>query len=161
VKVKKTSVPAFRPGASFKDLVAAGKLPKKVVTRWPSCGYRRGTRALPRCGRSAARRTGVVRLRREEDHDDEEDCGLAGDQGPGQEGTRQEVRHHGAEDPAKKTASSRPPPVTPRLSDVRGEQEHGDEESAASKSTAAKKSAGQKTTSTAKKTTTRKTGPES
>ena len=28
VKVKKTSVPAFRPGASFKDLVAAGKLPK-------------------------------------------------------------------------------------------------------------------------------------
>ena len=28
VKVKKTSVPAFRPGASFKELVAAGKLPK-------------------------------------------------------------------------------------------------------------------------------------
>jgi DNA-binding protein HU-beta len=28
VKVKKTAVPAFRPGASFKELVAAGKLPK-------------------------------------------------------------------------------------------------------------------------------------
>jgi DNA-binding protein HU-beta len=28
VKVKKTSVPAFRPGASFKDLVAAGRVPK-------------------------------------------------------------------------------------------------------------------------------------
>lgn len=28
VKVKKTSVPAFRPGASFKELVAAGKVPK-------------------------------------------------------------------------------------------------------------------------------------
>ena len=28
VKVKKTSVPAFRPGAGFKELVAAGKLPK-------------------------------------------------------------------------------------------------------------------------------------
>ena len=28
VKVKKTSVPAFRPGATFKELVAAGKLPK-------------------------------------------------------------------------------------------------------------------------------------
>ena len=28
VKVKKTSVPAFQPGASFKELVAAGKLPK-------------------------------------------------------------------------------------------------------------------------------------
>src|SRR6187200_2027129 len=28
VKVKKTSVPAFRPGASFKELVASGKLPK-------------------------------------------------------------------------------------------------------------------------------------
>ena len=28
VKVKKTSVPAFRPGASFKEMVAAGKVPK-------------------------------------------------------------------------------------------------------------------------------------
>src|SRR5829696_5056677 len=28
VKVKKTSVPAFRPGATFKEVVAAGKLPK-------------------------------------------------------------------------------------------------------------------------------------
>ena len=28
VKVKKTSVPAFRPGQTFKELVAAGKLPK-------------------------------------------------------------------------------------------------------------------------------------
>ena len=28
VKVKKTSVPAFRPGAGVKELVAAGKLPK-------------------------------------------------------------------------------------------------------------------------------------
>jgi DNA-binding protein HU-beta len=28
VKVKKTSVPAFRPGTSFKELVAAGRAPK-------------------------------------------------------------------------------------------------------------------------------------
>lgn len=28
VKVKKTSVPAFRPGAGFRELVAAGKVPK-------------------------------------------------------------------------------------------------------------------------------------
>jgi DNA-binding protein HU-beta len=28
VKVKKTAVPAFRPGATFKELVAAGKVPK-------------------------------------------------------------------------------------------------------------------------------------
>ena len=32
VKVKKTSVPAFRPGAGFKELVAAGKLPKVTKT---------------------------------------------------------------------------------------------------------------------------------
>ncbi len=31
VKVKKTSVPAFRPGQTFKELVAAGKLPKAAV----------------------------------------------------------------------------------------------------------------------------------
>src|SRR5688572_2975443 len=28
VKVKKTAVPAFRPGAGFKELVATGKVPK-------------------------------------------------------------------------------------------------------------------------------------
>ena len=33
VKVKKTSVPAFRPGASFKELVAAGKLPKAAPVK--------------------------------------------------------------------------------------------------------------------------------
>jgi len=38
VKVKKTAVPAFRPGAGFKEIVAAGKLPKatpavKTVTK--------------------------------------------------------------------------------------------------------------------------------
>ena len=33
VKVKKTSVPAFRPGASFKELVAAGKVPKATEGR--------------------------------------------------------------------------------------------------------------------------------
>ncbi|HEX6870517.1 MAG TPA: HU family DNA-binding protein [Micromonosporaceae bacterium] len=31
VKVKKTSVPAFRPGAGFKELVAAGKAPKTAA----------------------------------------------------------------------------------------------------------------------------------
>jgi len=33
VKVKKTSVPAFRPGAGFKELVAAGKLPKAAPVK--------------------------------------------------------------------------------------------------------------------------------
>jgi DNA-binding protein HU-beta len=36
VKVKKTSVPAFRPGAGFKELVAAGKLPKAAKTAAPA-----------------------------------------------------------------------------------------------------------------------------
>jgi DNA-binding protein HU-beta len=31
VKVKKTAVPAFRPGQTFKELVAAGKLPKAAA----------------------------------------------------------------------------------------------------------------------------------
>ena len=35
VKVKKTSVPAFRPGASFKELVAAGKVPKAAKAAAP------------------------------------------------------------------------------------------------------------------------------
>jgi DNA-binding protein HU-beta len=31
VKVKKTSVPAFRPGQTFKELVAAGRMPKAAA----------------------------------------------------------------------------------------------------------------------------------
>jgi DNA-binding protein HU-beta len=31
VKVKKTSVPTFRPGAGFKDMVASGRVPKNTV----------------------------------------------------------------------------------------------------------------------------------
>ena len=46
VKVKKTSVPAFRPGTAFKDMVAAGKVAKqrgllRVTTRAPA-GLTRG-----------------------------------------------------------------------------------------------------------------------
>ena len=33
VKVKKTSVPAFRPGAGFRDLVASGKVPKATAAK--------------------------------------------------------------------------------------------------------------------------------
>jgi DNA-binding protein HU-beta len=33
VKVKKTSVPAFRAGASFKDMVASGKVPRAAAAR--------------------------------------------------------------------------------------------------------------------------------
>jgi DNA-binding protein HU-beta len=36
VKVKKTSVPAFRPGATFKEQVAAGKMPKATKAAAPA-----------------------------------------------------------------------------------------------------------------------------
>ena len=36
VKVKKTSVPAFRPGATFKEQVAAGKAPKATKAAAPA-----------------------------------------------------------------------------------------------------------------------------
>lgn len=36
VKVKKTSVPAFRAGASFKDMVAAGRVPKAAKAAAPA-----------------------------------------------------------------------------------------------------------------------------
>jgi DNA-binding protein HU-beta len=38
VKVKKTSVPAFRPGASFKDQVASGKVPKVAAAKKTAAG---------------------------------------------------------------------------------------------------------------------------
>jgi len=36
VKVKKTSVPAFRAGASFKDMVAAGRVPRVAKAAAPA-----------------------------------------------------------------------------------------------------------------------------
>jgi DNA-binding protein HU-beta len=36
VKVKKTSVPAFRPGATFKELVAVGKVPRITKAATPA-----------------------------------------------------------------------------------------------------------------------------
>ena len=36
VKVKKTSVPAFRPGTGFKELVATGKVPKVAKPAAPA-----------------------------------------------------------------------------------------------------------------------------
>ena len=36
VKVKKTSVPAFRAGASFRDMVAAGRVPKATKAAAPA-----------------------------------------------------------------------------------------------------------------------------
>ena len=50
VKVKKTSVPAFRPGAGFKEMVASGKVPKATAPR------RRRPRPPPRPRRAKATR---------------------------------------------------------------------------------------------------------
>ncbi len=74
VKVKKTSVPAFRPGASFKELVAAGRVPKatkaaaakkaapakKATTVRKAAPARKTTRAATTTG---ARRTSSARTR--------------------------------------------------------------------------------------------------
>jgi DNA-binding protein HU-beta len=48
VKVKKTSVPAFRPGQTFKELVASGKLPKAATTtRKAATPAKKATAAAP------------------------------------------------------------------------------------------------------------------
>jgi DNA-binding protein HU-beta len=64
VKVKKTTVPAFRAGTTFKDVVSgAKKLPKVAATRPSSRGTAatapraRRRRPAPRPGRAAATRT--------------------------------------------------------------------------------------------------------
>lgn len=47
VKVKKTSVPAFRAGASFKDMVASGRVPKAAAPAKKTAGAKKaaGTKA--------------------------------------------------------------------------------------------------------------------
>src|SRR5258706_13411334 len=47
VKVKKTSVPAFRPGASFKELVAAGRVPKVAKAAAPAKKAGTATKTAP------------------------------------------------------------------------------------------------------------------
>jgi DNA-binding protein HU-beta len=74
VKVKKTSVPAFRAGASFKDMVAAGRVPKaakaaatakraapaKAAKKAPA---RKTTRAASTAGRRTATTVRAARKR--------------------------------------------------------------------------------------------------
>jgi len=56
VKVKKTSVPAFRPGATFKEIVAAGKLPKATSTKVVTAA-----KSAPATRKAAPARTTAVR----------------------------------------------------------------------------------------------------
>jgi DNA-binding protein HU-beta len=60
VKVKKTSVPAFRPGATFKELVAAGKVPKAAKAAAPA----KKTAATPSKTVAASAKTVAVRARK-------------------------------------------------------------------------------------------------
>ena len=61
VKVKKTSVPAFRPGATFKELVAAGKLPKATAATKPVAATARKTATAPvKAAASTAKKTTVA-----------------------------------------------------------------------------------------------------
>jgi DNA-binding protein HU-beta len=62
VKVKKTSVPAFRPGATFKELVAAGKLPKATPATKPVAASARKTATAPvkTAAASTAKKTTVA-----------------------------------------------------------------------------------------------------
>jgi DNA-binding protein HU-beta len=61
VKVKKTSVPAFRPGATFKELVAAGKLPKATPAAKVAASARKtATAPVKTAAASTAKKTTVA-----------------------------------------------------------------------------------------------------
>src|SRR5258705_13362069 len=59
VKVKKTSVPAFRPGASFKELVAAGRGPKVAKAAAPAKKAATAAKAAPAKATKAVKTTTV------------------------------------------------------------------------------------------------------
>jgi DNA-binding protein HU-beta len=56
VKVKKTSVPAFRPGAGFRELVASGKVPKAAAAKKTAAKKTTTAKAAP-AKRAAATKT--------------------------------------------------------------------------------------------------------
>jgi DNA-binding protein HU-beta len=53
VKVKKTSVPTFRPGAGFKDVVASGRVPKATAAK-KGAAAKKTTKAAPARATKAA-----------------------------------------------------------------------------------------------------------
>jgi DNA-binding protein HU-beta len=53
VKVKKTSVPTFRPGAGFKDVVASGRVPKAAAAK-KGAAAKKTAKAAPAKGTKAA-----------------------------------------------------------------------------------------------------------
>ncbi len=57
VKVKKTSVPAFRAGASFKDQVASGKVPRATAAKKTAAGTAKKAAAKTTTGRATATKT--------------------------------------------------------------------------------------------------------
>jgi DNA-binding protein HU-beta len=59
VKVKKTSVPAFRPGASFKELVAAGRVPKVAKAAAPAKKAGTAAKSAPAKATKAVKTTTV------------------------------------------------------------------------------------------------------
>jgi DNA-binding protein HU-beta len=73
VKVKKTSVPAFRAGASFKDMVASGRVPKaaaaakksapakKAATKTAAKAPARKAKATRAAAKTTARKTTTVK----------------------------------------------------------------------------------------------------
>jgi DNA-binding protein HU-beta len=54
VKVKKTSVPTFRPGAGFKDVVASGRVPKATAAKKGAAAKKTTAKAAPAKGTKAA-----------------------------------------------------------------------------------------------------------
>ncbi|MGI5213605.1 HU family DNA-binding protein [Plantactinospora sp. CA-290183] len=54
VKVKKTSVPAFRPGAGFKEMVASGRAPKNTVAAKKTTTTAKATTAKKTAGTKKA-----------------------------------------------------------------------------------------------------------
>ncbi len=60
VKVKKTAVPAFRAGASFRDMVAAGKLPKAASAAKKAAPAKAAVAAKPAVKKAAPAKAAAV-----------------------------------------------------------------------------------------------------
>jgi DNA-binding protein HU-beta len=57
VKVKKTSVPTFRPGAGFKDVVASGRVPKATAAKKGAAAKKAPAKATKAATRARATTT--------------------------------------------------------------------------------------------------------
>jgi len=117
VKVKKTSVPAFRPGASFKEQVASGKVPRPAAKKTTATAAKKTTAAKATTAKATATKAAPAKTTAARSTATKTATKTAATKAPAKKTTAKATRA-AAVTPARKTTTAKATPaaktVTPR-----------------------------------------------